>query len=76
MSLFSSPLCLSHRLAFRLGQGVYRRKLLAFALAVCCFGAGLPVLGQEGKDPAAPWLGRQGAALVLIDASGSQTLEQ
>lgn len=79
MPLFSNPLCLSCRLSLRLMQCAHLRKLLAFVLAACCFGAGLPVLAQdaqEAKAPAAPWLGRQGEALVLVDVSGSQTLDQ
>ncbi|MEO8021902.1 7TM diverse intracellular signaling domain-containing protein [Polaromonas sp.] len=79
MPLFSRPSFLSYQLAFRLGQWVRLRKLLAFVLAVCCFGAGLSVLAQdaqEGRAPAASWLGRQGEARVVVDASGSQTLEQ
>ncbi|MDP3827789.1 MAG: hypothetical protein Q8Q74_14650 [Polaromonas sp.] len=49
---------------------------VAFVLAACWLAAGPPVLAQTGSGPAAGWLGRQGEALVLVDTSGEQTLEQ
>jgi len=76
MPLFSRPLRLPYRFACRLGLRVYLREIVAFALAACGLGACLPVLAQDGLGPASPWLGRQGAALVVVDASGRQTLEQ
>lgn len=74
MPLFPSRWSLSCRVTGRPG-----RALLAFVacgLAACWLAAGPPVLAQTGSAPASGWLGRQGEALVLVDTSGEQTLEQ
>src|SRR5687768_16749832 len=76
MPLFPHPPRLLYRFACCPGLRVRLGELLAFVLMACGLGAGLPVLAQDGLGPASPWLGRQGAALVVVDASGRQTLEQ
>jgi diguanylate cyclase (GGDEF)-like protein len=48
--------------------------VLAWAVAACWLAS--PSAAWADADPASPWWGRQGEALVLADASGQQTLEQ
>lgn len=76
MPLFPRSSRLMYRPACRWVPRVHLGDLLAFVLAICCLGTSLPVLAQEERSSPAPWLGRQGEALVVIDASGRQTLEQ
>ncbi len=51
-------------------------QLFRLALVACVFGLGLPARAQTVQVAAPGWMGLQGAAQLVIDVSGQQTLAQ
>jgi len=74
MPLFTRRWCLLASRVSRLGFAVCVQGLAVAAFAACLLGT-LPAQAQD-LGAVGIWPGRQAAALVLVDASGAQTLEQ
>lgn len=53
-----------------------RRLLACLAMAACVLGMGGPAVAQTDQAAGPGWMGQQGAAQVVIDGSGQQTLAQ
>lgn len=77
MPLFVSRLLylLDSRIRATASQALRLRGIWLFA-AAAALSAGSPAAERAGQDPGTPWWGRQGDALVMVDASGRQTLMQ
>ncbi|MDP1956316.1 MAG: 7TM diverse intracellular signaling domain-containing protein [Polaromonas sp.] len=53
-----------------------RRLLACLAMAACALGMGGPAVAQTDQAAGPGWMGTQGAAQLVIDGSGQQTLAQ